>query len=100
MGKYLAETIKERRIDIDVVIPVPDTSRTSAIEVANELHKPYREGFVKNPFMGRTFMLANQELRTVAVKNKLSPINIEFAGKNVLLVDDSIVNGSFLDTKK
>ncbi|MBP9741825.1 MAG: amidophosphoribosyltransferase [Burkholderiales bacterium] len=94
MGGYLANTIVPYNLDIDVVIPVPDTSRTMAIEVAYLLNKPYREGFVKNHFTGRTFMLANQEQRTIAVRNKLSPIAEEFRGKNVLLVDDSIVRGT------
>lgn len=94
MGKYLAQTINNFNLDIDVVIPVPDTSRTIAIEVADILKKPYREGFVKNHFTGRTFMLANQEQRTLAVRSKLSPIAVEFKGKNVLLVDDSIVRGT------
>ena len=94
MGKYLAKTIKKHQLDIDVVIPVPDTSRVIAIEVADALKKPYREGFVKNHFMGRTFMLANQEQRTSAVRSKLSPVAIEFKDKNVLLVDDSIVRGT------
>ena len=94
MGKYLAETINKHNLDIDVVIPVPDTSRTTAIEVAYLLNKRYREGFVKNHFTGRTFMLANQEQRTTAVRNKLSPIAVEFADRNVLLIDDSIVRGT------
>lgn len=94
MGKYLAQTISKHNLDIDSVIPVPDTSRTTAIEVAAVLNKPYREGFVKNHFTGRTFMLANQEQRTIAVRNKLSPIATEFKDKNVLLVDDSIVRGT------
>jgi amidophosphoribosyltransferase len=96
MGKYLAQTIKEFNLEIDAVIPVPDTSRISGVEVANELKLPYREGFVKNHFTGRTFMLANQEQRTIAVKNKLSPVALEFKDKNVLLVDDSIVRGTTL----
>ncbi len=94
MGKYLAQQINQLQLDIDVVIPIPDTSRTMAIEVADELNKPYREGFVKNHFTGRTFMLANQEQRTIAVRNKLSPIEIEIKDRNVLLVDDSIVRGT------
>ena len=94
MGRYLAQTIKEYNLDIDVVIPVPDTSRVPAIEVAESLKIPYREGFVKNHFMGRTFMLANQEQRRSAVRSKLSPVSIEFKDKNVLLVDDSIVRGT------
>ncbi|MFN7094402.1 MAG: amidophosphoribosyltransferase, partial [Burkholderiales bacterium] len=94
MGKYLAQTIRELNLEIDTVIPVPDTSRISGIEVANELKLPYREGFVKNHFTGRTFMLANQEQRTIAVKNKLSPVALEFKDKDVLLIDDSIVRGT------
>ncbi|MCX8513993.1 MAG: hypothetical protein RL017_151 [Pseudomonadota bacterium] len=94
MGKYLAQTIQNCNLDIDVVIAVPDTSRTSAIEVANYLKKEYREGFVKNSFTGRTFMLSNQKQRILAVRNKLNPIAIEFKNKNVLLVDDSIVRGT------
>lgn len=94
MGKYLAKTISELNLDIDVVIPVPDTSRVVGIEVADKLKVPYREGFVKNHFTGRTFMLANHEQRQIAVRNKLSPIALEFKDKNVLLVDDSIVRGT------
>lgn len=94
MGHYLAQNLKQYNLDIDVVIPVPDTSRTIAIEVAETLHKPYREGFVKNPFSGRTFMLSTPEQRRIAVRNKLNPISIEFKDKNVLLVDDSIVRGT------
>lgn len=94
MGKYLAKNIANLHLDIDVVIPVPDTSRVVGIEVADTLKTPYREGFVKNHFTGRTFMLANQEQRQIAVRNKLSPIALEFRDKNVLLVDDSIVRGT------
>jgi amidophosphoribosyltransferase len=94
MGKYLAQTIQNYNLDIDVVIAVPDTSRTSAIEVANYLKKEYREGFVKNSFSGRTFMLSTQKQRNLAVRNKLTPIAVEFKDKNVLLVDDSIVRGT------
>lgn len=94
MGKYLAQSILELNLDIDVIIPVPDTSRVVAVEVADKLKLPYREGFVKNHFTGRTFMLANNEQRQIAVRNKLSPIALEFRDKNVLLVDDSIVRGT------
>ena len=94
MGKYLAQTLKDLKLDIDVVIPIPDTSRVPAIEVAESLKIPYREGFVKNHFMGRTFMLSNQDQRKSAVRSKLSPVLIEFKDKNVLLVDDSIVRGT------
>ena len=94
MGKYLAKNIQQYNLDIDVVIAIPDTSRSIAIEVANCLNKPYREGFVKNHFTGRTFMLANQEQRNIAIRSKLSPIALEFKNKNILLVDDSIVRGT------
>lgn len=94
MGKYLAQTIKETGIDIDVIIPVPDTARSTAIEVAASLGIPLREGFVKNSFAGRTFMLTNAGQRTTAVRNKLCPVAIEFKDKNVMLVDDSIVRGT------
>ncbi len=94
MGKYLAQEIAKYNLDIDAIIPVPDTPRTIAIEVAEYLKKPYREGFVKNHFMGRTFMLPDQQQRKIAVKSKLSPIKLEFKDKNILLVDDSIVRGT------
>jgi amidophosphoribosyltransferase len=94
MGHYLAKEILKYNLDVDVVIPVPDTSRTIAIEVANHINKPYREGFVKNHFTGRTFMLSTPEQRRIAVRNKLNPISIEFKNKNILLVDDSIVRGT------
>ena len=96
MGDYLANSILMQHPDIaiDVVIPVPDTSRVVAISVAERLGKPYREGFVKNHFVGRTFIMSDPEQRKIAVRNKLSPIAVEFKDKNVLLVDDSIVRGT------
>lgn len=94
MGKYLAETIKKHNLNFDVVIPVPDTSRSIAVEVANALGKPFREGFVKNHFIGRTFLLSDPVQRKIAVRNKLSPISVEFKDKNILLIDDSIVRGT------
>ena len=96
MGEKLAKKILRERSDhgIDVVIPIPDTSRTSALEVAFHLGVKYREGFIKNRYIGRTFIMPGQQLRKKSVRQKLSPIGLEFAGKNVLLVDDSIVRGT------
>jgi len=96
MGETLARRILQLRPkhDIDVVIPIPDTSRTSALEVAFNLGVKYREGFIKNRYIGRTFIMPGQQLRKNSVRQKLSPIELEFNGKNVLLVDDSIVRGT------
>ncbi|WP_404419391.1 amidophosphoribosyltransferase [Marinospirillum sp.] len=96
MGEKLAEKI--RRVmpehDIDVVIPIPDTSRTSALELAQHLGVTYREGFIKNRYIGRTFIMPGQTLRKKSVRQKLNAISMEFKDKTVLLVDDSIVRGT------
>ena len=96
MGEKLAKKIRREwpDHDIDVVIPIPDTSRTSAIELANELGVKYREGFIKNRYIGRTFIMPGQQMRKKSVRQKLNAIDLEFRGKNVLLVDDSIVRGT------
>lgn len=80
--------------EIDVVIPVPDTSRTSALQCSVSLNVPYREGFVKNRYIGRTFIMPNQQERRLSVRRKLNAMESEFKGRNVLLVDDSIVRGT------
>ena len=96
MGTTLAKKVVALRPDhdIDVVIPIPDTSRTSAMEMANELGVMYREGFIKNRYIGRTFIMPGQNQRKKSVRQKLNPIGTEFHGKNVMLVDDSIVRGT------
>jgi amidophosphoribosyltransferase len=96
MGVKLARKILKQmpQHDIDVVIPIPDTSRPSAIELAYHLGVKFREGFIKNRYIGRTFIMPGQNLRKKSVRQKLNPIDIEFKGKNVLLVDDSIVRGT------
>jgi len=96
MGKKLAK--KTDRVlgkdKIDVVIPIPDTSRTSAMSLAHELGVRFTEGFIKNRYIGRTFIMPGQTARKKSVRQKLNPIDVEFKGKNVLLVDDSIVRGT------
>jgi amidophosphoribosyltransferase len=96
----LGETLAQRVIntlppsEIDVVIPIPESSRPSAMQLAHRLGKPYREGFVKNRYVGRTFLLPGQSVRKKSVRQKLNAIGVEFRGRNVLLVDDSIVRGT------
>ena len=96
MGEKLAEKIRRqyRSLEVDVVIPIPDSSRPSALQLAAGLGVPYREGFVKNRYIGRTFIMPGQAVRKRSVRQKLNPMSMEFAGKNVLLVDDSIVRGT------
>ena len=96
MGDKLADKILRLRPDhdIDVVIPIPDTSRTAALQLANRLGIKYREGFIKNRYIGRTFIMPGQQLRKKSVRQKLNAIGLEFQGRNVLLVDDSIVRGT------
>ena len=96
MGEKLAEKIRReyRHLDIDVVIPIPDSSRPSAMQMALGLGVPYREGFVKNRYIGRTFIMPGHSVRRKSVRQKLNAISMEFKGKNVLLVDDSIVRGT------
>jgi amidophosphoribosyltransferase len=96
MGERLAAKIERvwPDVDIDVVIPIPDTSRTSALQMAYHLDIPYREGFIKNRYIGRTFIMPGQAERKKSVRQKLNAIDVEFRKKNVLLVDDSIVRGT------
>lgn len=96
MGEKLAEKILREwpDNDIDVVIPIPDTSRTSALQMAFLLGVKFREGFIKNRYIGRTFIMPGQKMREKSVKQKLNAIGLEFEGKNVLLVDDSVVRGT------
>ena len=96
MGEYLADKIRREFAsgEIDVVMPIPDSSRPAAIELALKLGIQYREGFIKNRYIGRTFLMPGQAIRKKSVRQKLNAIGSEFKGKNVLLVDDSIVRGT------
>ncbi|MEK7145739.1 MAG: amidophosphoribosyltransferase, partial [Patescibacteria group bacterium] len=94
MGEKLAKKIKASKLKIDVVVPVPSTSQTAAVPLAYKLGVKYREGLVKNRYMGRTFIMPGQKQRQSSIRRKLNPIELEIRDKNVLLVDDSIVRGN------
>ncbi len=94
LGKFLAEKWSKYGVDIDVVMPIPDSARSSAVFMARTLDKRYREGFVKNRYMGRYFIMPSQKKRSHTIKHKLNPLPLEFENRDVLLVDDSIVRGS------
>ena len=97
LGRRLAKRISERGWEIDTVVPVPDGSRPSAIEVASALDLPYREGLVKNRYVGRTFIMPDQRTRELSVRRKLNAMRSVFNGKRVLLIDDSIVRGTTMN---
>ena len=96
LGEYLADLVKSRvpAGEIDVVMPIPDSSRPAALQLANKLNLSYREGFIKNRYIGRTFIMPGQATRAKSVRQKLNTVAVEFRGKSVLLVDDSIVRGT------
>ncbi len=94
LGRQLAKKIRKTGLDFDVVVPVPDSARTAAIQIARDLKLKYREGLVKNRYIGRTFIMPGDTIRQKSIRQKLNPIRDVFEGKKVLLVDDSIVRGN------
>jgi len=94
MGENLADKIKKEKLEIDVVMPVPDSSRTAALAISDKLGVKYREGLVKNRYIGRTFIMPGQKIRKKSIRYKLNPISLQIEGKNILLIDDSIVRGN------
>ena len=94
LGSYLADEIKKYNLKIDIIVPVPDSARDAAIEIARKLNLKYREALVKNRYIGRTFIMPADQARRSSVRQKLNPIASELKGKNVLLIDDSIVRGN------
>jgi amidophosphoribosyltransferase len=96
LGEFLAQKLDDLGLtrQIDVVMPIPDSSRPAAMQLAMKLNLDYREGFIKNRYIGRTFIMPGQSLRKKTVRQKLNAIGVEFKGKNVLIVDDSIVRGT------
>jgi amidophosphoribosyltransferase len=94
LGKLLAEDIKKENLKIDVVVPIPDSARDAAIEIARSLNLKYREALVKNRYIGRTFIMPADKTRQLSVRHKLNPIASELKDRNILLVDDSIVRGT------
>jgi len=94
LGRSLGRKIRRQKLDVDVVVPVPDSARAAAIEIANILKVKYREGLVKNRYIGRTFIMPGDPIRQRSIRHKLNPIASVFRDKNILLVDDSIVRGN------